>query len=185
MSRPRPPGRAQRAERGEGGAHDGRRARADRPRPPCSGVKCGAVQPASATMLPPLVDRRARDPSARRASRGPRRDELVVDLSRRSSCRRSPRPPRPEQLEAVVAHDLADLVVVEAVELLGEVERLGQALAVRPVGAEQDPLDADEIGQRVEVLLAVRRRSTRAGGSSRADRRRRPTASGWPACAAA
>ena len=38
--------------------------------------------------------------------------------------------------------------LVEAGELLGEVERLGDALAVGPVGAEQDALDADQVGQR-------------------------------------
>ena len=45
----------------------------------------------------------------------------------------------------------------EVRELVEEVERLGEPFAVRPVGAEQDALDADEVGELAEVLLVVRR----------------------------
>ena len=38
-----------------------------------------------------------------------------------------------------------------------EVERLGDALTVRPVGAEEDSVDADELGESLEVLLEVGR----------------------------
>ena len=56
---------------------------------------------------------------------------------------------------------------------------------MRPVGAEQDALDADEVGERAQVLLVVRRRPTRGGGWCRAGPPRTPTASGSPASAAA
>ena len=51
-----------------------------------------------------------------------------------------------------------------------EVERLGEALAVRPVGAEEDALDADEVGERAQVLLVVRRDPHVPRGSCRAGR---------------
>ena len=54
----------------------------------------------------------------------------------------------PRSSSAVVVHDPLHVGLVEAAELLREVERLGDALAVGPVGAEQDALDADEVGQR-------------------------------------
>src|SRR5262245_26389345 len=54
---------------------------------------------------------------------------------------------RAEQLEHVVVHDPLHRLLVETGELLGEVERLRGALAVRPVGSEQDALHAEEFGQ--------------------------------------
>ena len=64
---------------------------------------------------------------------------------------------RAEELEHVVAHDAASFVFREVPQLLFEVERLGEAFSVRPVGAEEDALDPDEVGQRTEVLFAVGR----------------------------
>jgi hypothetical protein len=61
----------------------------------------------------------------------------------------------PEQLDAVVAHDALHVLLVEAAELLGEVEWLGHPLAVRPVGAEEDAVDTDELGQRRKVLYPL------------------------------
>jgi len=55
-------------------------------------------------------------------------------------------------------HDALRGARVEGPELLLEIERLCDALPVRPVGAEQDPLDTDQLGQRLEVLLEVGRR---------------------------
>ena len=138
--------RAQRAGVGEGGPDGVRRPTRWRPRPPCSGVRCGAVQPALATMR--------HQSSTERSGSQCSSSQASTSLAQR---RLHSRPRHAEQVEGVVAHDLAHLGLVEGVQLLHEVDRLGETLAVGPVGAEEHPLDADEVGQGPDVLLVVRR----------------------------
>ena len=54
----------------------------------------------------------------------------------------------PSSSRHVLAHDALHLGLAERRELLREIERLRDAFAVRPVGTEQDPLDADQVGER-------------------------------------
>ena len=183
MSRPRPPG-GRSAPYGAKAARTDAAARrgAGRGRP-ARAVKCGAVQPASATM---------RHQSSTGEVGVPVLVEPGVDLgaelvaSRRSVVRRRLTIVSvPSSSSALSRMILPHVGVVEAVELLREVERLGEALAVGPVGAEEDALDADEVGQRAQVLLVVRRDPHVAADRVERVLRERPTASGWPASAGA
>ena len=56
----------------------------------------------------------------------------------------------------VAAHDLAHRLVGQAVELVDVADRVGQALGMGVVGAEQDVVDPDQLGQLAEVLLPER-----------------------------
>ena len=106
---PEAAGRAQRAVLGERAPAPWPAAGASRPRPPCSGVKCGAVQPAAR--------RRSRHHSStvRSGSQcsSSQRVDLVAQLA--STASRRSAASGAEQLEAVVAHDPADVGVVEPV----------------------------------------------------------------------
>ncbi len=60
-----------------------------------------------------------------------------------------------EQLQDVVAHHCADLVVGEGGDVLHVVGRLGQPFGVGEVGAEQQPVDAELVLQHLHVVLVV------------------------------
>ena len=63
----------------------------------------------------------------------------------------------PAEPGGVVAHDLADLVVVEALEFVDVGQRVGEALGVGEVGAEEQSLDAEQVAQHHHVVLEVGR----------------------------
>ena len=57
-------------------------------------------------------------------------------------------------------HDLLDLGVIEviATQIGGETVRVGEALRVRPVRAEQDVLEPDQVLELTKLVLIERRR---------------------------
>ena len=58
----------------------------------------------------------------------------------------------PDEPVGVVAHDLADFVVVEALEFVDVGQRVGEALGVGEVGAEEQSLDAEPLIALAKVL---------------------------------
>ena len=62
-----------------------------------------------------------------------------------------------EQREQVVADDLLDVGLRQLLDAVGEVAGHDVALGVRPVGAHEHAVDADELGETDDVLLRERR----------------------------
>src|SRR6516225_9820332 len=68
---------------------------------------------------------------------------------RRSAARRG-------DLPGVVAHDLADLVVGEAGDVLHECSRFRESFGMGPVGTEEEMVDADEVLEQRDVVFVER-----------------------------